>query len=76
MAHLNLLATVKLPVSADGDLIKDAEGTVIAKTGSIWIAVALADLANLGREPAEKLNEKYEEQEAAKYRMFSGSLGR
>lgn len=74
--HFNPLASLKLPLSSDGDLVKDAEGTVVAKTRDVTIASALVQLANLGQEPAAKLNEDYAAQEEAKLRMFAGSLGR
>ena len=74
MHHLDLLRTVHLPVSPDGRLMKNSFGVVIAETTDITTAIALAELINLGRAPAEELNRQHEAREAGASAMFARSL--
>lgn len=66
MAHLDLLRTVHCPVTADGSLIKNSFGVVIAtlKANDPSQAAALAQLINLGAVEAKRLQHEHEQRES------------
>jgi hypothetical protein len=74
MAHLDLLKTVHLPVSADGRNIKNSFGVIIAEATEQVTAHALAQLINLGQAGAEDLNRVHQEAEAKKNKLFGRML--
>lgn len=72
MAHLDPLATVHLPVRADGRLIKNAFGVIVAEVkGDGFLAEAVAALINYGEAPAREQNEAQERQYQARLKWIN-----
>lgn len=71
MAHLYLTRTVHMPVSADGRMIKNSFGVVIAEAhGDGFEAQALAEIINLGFAAAKAVDDKYDETERNKFKLL------
>ncbi len=72
--HLYLTRTIHMPVTADGALIKNAFGVVIATMTNPADAGALAQIINLGQPAAQAADDAYDAQQDAAAALFARSL--
>lgn len=70
MHHLDLLATIHCPVTAQGNSIVNSFGVICATANNSFLATAIAEMINLAIPAAQARNEEYETRESAKARML------